>query len=108
MHVAFRGATVLPLLLRHMFYTSNKVNLDAYDEWKSKTEIKGCMDIVRFIKQNTAIRTKFEANTPIYVWNGDKQFHRKITFADLHVSPDARNKQLHQAIRNVEPLKTLL
>ena len=107
MHVAFRGAIVLPLVLRHIFYTSNKINIDVYDTWKKETEISGCMDIVRFIQQNTAIRMQFTADTPIYIWNGDQSFHRKVTFDQLNISTDAKKRILHTAIKNVQNVQNV-
>ena len=100
-HATFRGIFVIRQVLRHMLSGFHDINMTTIDSWYEATEVKKPMDVLKFIKQNSAIPYYFTDNTPIYVWDSDKETHHKIRFEQLKLHKDASKREIYEAIRSL-------
>jgi hypothetical protein len=66
---------VLPVLMNGYF----EGNREVVEEWHSKTDVKKPMDVLKFIKQNVALRMPLTAQQPVYWWNSvDKVWSKTV------------------------------
>lgn len=96
-----RGIFMIHKVLRHLLCEYHEENVKEMEDWYTKTEIKCPMDLVKFIRQNSAIRYDWKDSTPLYIWNSDKEQHHKCTFGQLNLSSNVTNKQLAEIIKRV-------
>ena len=80
---SFRGAACLTRLMRHLLYRFNQPNIEEIQKWYSDIELEGPLYTAKFLLKHTGIRYCFKPDSPIYIWDADREHHVKTTFDEV-------------------------
>jgi hypothetical protein len=70
-------------ILGSMFYRYLKDHVKIINESYQKTEMRSPYDFIKWYKKNTALRTVYNQETVIYVWNSDDKKNEKVMLKDI-------------------------